>query len=163
MYIEFPHLRHHLSRNCAFVQAAHPLLLSSSHVNLLAYLLLPLCGPEEFDSEEQEKMPEEVQLLPPSKKREADPTIRLVLVETLILLSATISGREVLRDNAVYEVIKVLHKVERDDEVKTAIERLVNLLMRDESQDIKIREVPDDAPSASKDEDEDQDLVVQEM
>lgn len=52
-------------RNCCFVLDKHSLLLSEADV--LPYVLLPLCGPEEFDTEDMENMPMEIQLLPPTK------------------------------------------------------------------------------------------------
>lgn len=149
-------------RNCAFEQDAHTLLLSSGNVNFLPYILLPLCGPEEFDLEEMDKFPEELQLLPPDKERESDASIRLILVETLVLLCRTREGRDLLRSKGVYEIVKVAHKVERDEEVRIAIERLVNLLMRDEVEEPKIAEINTDA-TAKGDEDEDEDMVVQEV
>lgn len=152
----------HWHRNCAFVQEAHPLLLSSGKVNFLPYILLPLCGPEEFDLEEQEKFPDELQLLPPDKQREGDSKIRLMLVETLILLCATRQGREELRNKGVYEIVKVTHKVEPDDEVRVAIERLVNLLMRGEPEEEKIQEINGNGASQAQ-QDEDEDAMVQEV
>lgn len=138
------------------MQEAHPLLLSSGAVNFLPYILLPLCGPEEFDLEEQDKMPSEVQLLGPDKKREQEPTTRLMLVETLILLCASRNGREVLRERGVYEVVKVAHKAERDEDTRIAMERLVNLLMREESSDTKIEEL---SSTVMPKDDEDDSLV----
>jgi len=141
-----------LFRNCAFVTQAHPLLLSSGSVNFLPYILLPLCGPEEFDLEEQDKFPDELQLLPPDKERESDPNIRLMLIETLVLLCGTREGRDHLRAKGVYEIIKVAHKAEREEDTRIAIERLVNMLMRDEEQGPKIQSA-----------DEDEDMVVEEV
>ena len=155
-------------KNCAFVQLAHELLLSSGSINFLPYILLPLCGPEEFDLDEQEKLPEECHFLPPEKERDPDPSVRLMLVETLILLSGTRSGRDTLRAKGVYEVVRTAHKVERDEDVRIAIERVVNLLMRDEGQDTKIEEIPSSnaMPTNGKladDDDDDEDLTVQEV
>lgn len=129
-------------KNCAFVHEAHQLLLSSGkRVNFLPYILLPLCGPEEFELDDMEKLPEEVQFLPPDKKRDPDPSTRLMLVEALILLCRTRSGRDTLRDRGAYPVIKAAHMAEHDDQIRAEMERLVNLLMRDESDDTKIEEV----------------------
>jgi len=78
-------------------------------------------------------MPEEIQLLPETKKREPDARLRLTLCESLVLLTHTRRGREILRDKKVYPVIKMLHKTEPDEDVQDACERIVNMLMRDES------------------------------
>nr|ASF90222.1 hypothetical protein SPAR02212 [Bartheletia paradoxa] len=101
-------------------------------VNALGYILLPLCGPEEFDLEDQDALPPSVQFLPSTTKRERDPVLRLALVESLLLLCTTLYGRENLRARGVYTVVKVAHTVEKDPKVAEAIHRLVNILMRSE-------------------------------
>lgn len=150
-------------KNCAFVTAAHELLLSSGTVNFLPYILLPLCGPEEFELEDQEKLPEECQFLPPDKERDPDPSVRLMLVETLILLCGTRSGRDKLRERGAYEVVRAAHKVEQDEDVRIAIERVVNLLMREEGQDTKIEEISSANGHFKPAEEPDEDLEVQEV
>ena len=52
-------------------------------VNILPALLLPLAGPEEFDDEDTDKLPVELQYLGSDKQREADPEIRKMLIEAL--------------------------------------------------------------------------------
>ena len=52
---------------------------------------MPLAGPEEFDSEDMEKLPLDLQYLPPDKKREEDPDIRIMILETLMIVSLYIS------------------------------------------------------------------------
>ena len=47
-------------------------------------LLLPLAGPEEFDDDDVERLPDDLQYLPPDKEREAESTIRKMLVEALL-------------------------------------------------------------------------------
>lgn len=63
-------------RNCCFDEEHHEWLLSSN-VDILTYLLLPLAGPEEFSDEDNNKLPIDLQYLPETKEREADPDIRL--------------------------------------------------------------------------------------
>ena len=77
-------------------------------------------------------MPDELTLLDPEKKRESDPKLRLAIVDILLLLCGTRSGREKLRKVKVYEVIKKVHLQERDEDIQERIESLVNMLMRDE-------------------------------
>jgi hypothetical protein len=48
--------------------------------------LLPLAGPEEFSSEENDQLPDDLQYLPPDKKREEDADIRCMLIETLMMV-----------------------------------------------------------------------------
>lgn len=72
-------------------------------------------------------------------------------VETLLLLCTTRAGRDFLRSNGVYEIVKTMHLSEKNDKVSLTavfsdskvvdayyqvtehIERLVNLLKRDEA------------------------------
>lgn len=77
-------------------------------------------------------MPAALQFLPASKTREADGALRLMLVETLLLLCTKRWGRDFLRAHGVYEVVRAMHLVEPDENVAEHVERLVNLLKRDE-------------------------------
>ncbi|KAI8852686.1 hypothetical protein BC829DRAFT_384299 [Chytridium lagenaria] len=97
-------------KNCCFevVEGSEGVL--SEELNLAAYVLLPLCGNEDFDED-----------------------IRLMLVETLLLLTQTRPGRDHLRAKRAYPVIKRLHPWERDPEVKDRCERLADMLARDEA------------------------------
>jgi len=138
-------------KNCAFHIPGHKALLSSESemiavppstakapgMEILPYLLLPLAGPEEFDLEDQELLPPALQFLPPSKTREPDSVLRLTHVETLLLLCSTYWGREHLRANGVYQIVRALHENETVDEVSEHVERLVNFLKRDEGRDSK--------------------------
>lgn len=119
-------------KNIAFDTDSHASLLSSSEINILPYLLLPLAGPEEYDDEETAKMPPELQLLPPEKKRDSDTTILTTHLETLLLLSSSPSGRAVMREASVYPFIRECHLHVEDDDVRDACERLVQLLLRPE-------------------------------
>lgn len=100
-----------------------------------------------------------LQFLPDTKKRETDEVLRLTHVETLLLLCTTRSGRDRLRGAGVYEIIRTMYETEKaervsgplllinesfphnsyvDDgwhrpfQVSEHIQRLVNLLKRDE-------------------------------
>jgi hypothetical protein len=55
----------------------------SDAVDLLPKLLLPLAGPEEFDEEDNDKLPIDLQYLGEEKTREQDPDIRKMLLEAL--------------------------------------------------------------------------------
>ena len=94
-----------------------PSKLQAPGIDALPSILLPLAGPEEFDLEDQEKMPAALQFLDSSKTREADPILRLMLVETLLLLCTRRWGRDYLRANGVYEIIRAAHLVETDNKV----------------------------------------------
>ena len=64
----------------------HEKLLFEPEIDLLSRLLLPLAGPEEFDSDEMDKLPEDLQYLPPDKTREPDADIRIMLIETILMV-----------------------------------------------------------------------------
>lgn len=160
-------------KNCAFHKPAHKAMLlqdtekvaippsdvEAPGINMLPYLLLPLAGPEEYDLEEQELLPPELQFLPPTKKREADPVIRLTHIETLLLLCTTFWGREYLRSHGVYEVVRALHHSEKDDKISEHIVRLVAFLKRDEGEDTKHDGVEDLPTTANDSDDEDNQIV----
>lgn len=55
----------------------------NENLDLLSRLLLPLAGPEEFDEEDNEKLPLDLQYLPEDKERESDPNLRLALLQAL--------------------------------------------------------------------------------
>lgn len=63
-------------KNCTFDVENHEWLLSPS-INLLPHLLLPLAGPEEFEQEDIDKLPSELQYLPALKQRNSNPEFRL--------------------------------------------------------------------------------------
>jgi len=66
-----------------FCVVEHHDWLLSDHVDLLPRLLLPLAGTEEFDEDEMEKLPVDLQYLEPDKEREPDADIRRMLVEAI--------------------------------------------------------------------------------
>lgn len=57
--------------------------LLSEEIDILPCLLLPLAGPEQFEEQEMESFPEDLQYLPNDKQRESDPDIRKMLLEAL--------------------------------------------------------------------------------
>ena len=150
------------NRNCAFYTQGHQAILTPESdtvivppsdlrapgIDALQYILLPLAGPEEFDLDIQEQLPEALQFLPPTKKREANAAFRLTHVETLLLLCTTRWGRDYLRMHGVYEVVRALHEQEVNDAVSEHVERLVNLLKRAEgpetTQDLQVEEIEED-------------------
>ncbi|KAF9914175.1 hypothetical protein BX616_008816 [Lobosporangium transversale] len=142
-------------KNASFAVESHPALLDESDINVLPYILLPLCGPEEFDLDDMEGMPEDIQLLPPTKKREADAHLRETLLEALILLTTTRPGRDYLRQKKTYPVIQKMHLAETEEHVQQVAEQIVNMLMRDEA-GAEITEIDDTAtkpPVVEDDED----------
>ncbi|KAI9699499.1 MAG: hypothetical protein M1820_007130 [Bogoriella megaspora] len=145
-------------KNTCFLIASHPTLLSreAEGVNILPYLLLPLMGPEDYSDEDTEGMLEECQLLPPDKEREKDASIIVTHLETLLLLTTTRGGREVLRNIKVYPIVRELHSKVEHEGVREGVDRLVQVLMRDEAER---EEGGSGQGKAEEDEDEDEQIV----
>ncbi|XP_028303404.1 protein HGH1 homolog [Gouania willdenowi] len=118
-------------RNCCFDYTHHEWLLSDA-VDILPFLLLPLAGPEELTEEENEGLPVDLQYLPEDKQREEDPDIRKMLLETLLLLTATKAGRLTLKEKNVYFIMREFDRWEKDVHVSAACEKLIQVLIGDE-------------------------------
>jgi len=73
----------------------------SESVDLLPKLLLPLAGPEEFDEEDNDKLPIDLQYLGEEKSRERDPDIRKIIVEALTQVCV-----DSIRHNYIFFVVK---------------------------------------------------------
>ncbi|KAK0444825.1 hypothetical protein EV421DRAFT_2034839 [Armillaria borealis] len=163
-------------KNCSFHSAGHRAMLTPEDtlaavppspvevpgIDVLPYLLLPLAGPEEFDLEDQEKLPEALQFLPSDKTREPDQVIRLAHVETLLLFCHTRWGRDYMRTHGVYEIIRATHENETVDKISEHIERLVNLLKRDEPSE-QVEKVSEDLASAHIEDEDDEDSKIEEV
>lgn len=116
-------------KNCCFEEDFHEWLLSDE-VDILSHLLLPLAGNEEFDDEDNEKLPLDLQYLPNDKLREEDPDIRFILIEAITQLVAKRPNREFIRNKNTYIILRELHKWEKDRKVLDACENLINILIR---------------------------------
>ncbi|EJF64058.1 hypothetical protein DICSQDRAFT_159976 [Dichomitus squalens LYAD-421 SS1] len=163
-------------KNCAFQTSAHRALLTEDTdkvvvppstveapgINVLPYVLLPLAGPEEFDLEDQEKLPPALQFLPPTKVREPDPVLRQTHVETLLLLCTTHWGREYLRNHGVYEIVRALHENEEVVVVAEHVLRLVNLLKREEGDDT-VHDGADVLAPSTQEVSDDEDTKIEEL
>jgi len=125
-------------KNVAFEVPSHPLFLSEDEINALPYLLLPLTGNEEYDEEDTLDMLPDLQLLPPDKNRDSDPSIIQTHVETLMLLTTTREGRDTLRAIRVYPIIRETHLHVENEDVREVCERLVQVLMRGEEGDEEV-------------------------
>ncbi|OMH83509.1 Protein HGH1-like protein [Zancudomyces culisetae] len=117
-------------KNVCFDLEAHERLLHE--LNILPYILLPLCGNDEYDENDMDGMPDEVQFLGDDKKIETDPALRNSLLEALILLCTKRSSREYLREKKVYSILRQLHLKETNQQALEAIDRLVQFLMNEE-------------------------------
>lgn len=132
-------------KNCCFDTEDHEWLLSPD-IDILSYLLLPLAGPEEFDDEDNDKLPISLQYLPETKEREPDLDIRIMLLEALHQLCATKKGREILREKNTYVILREYHKWEDNKTALLACENVVDILIRTEEEigldNLKDVEVP---------------------
>ncbi|KIM33022.1 hypothetical protein M408DRAFT_326691 [Serendipita vermifera MAFF 305830] len=160
-------------KNCAFIQEAHKMMLSSEKetfplsfvdkpvpgLDILPRILLPLAGPEEFELEDIDLLLPELQFLPDTKIREKDPILRATHLESLILLCTTRWGRETQRKSGVYEIVKMMHESEADDTVLNLIDRLVNLLKRDEDPNEQAESKDSGAVLGGNESDEDEKIV----
>ncbi|XP_055656077.1 protein HGH1 homolog [Falco biarmicus] len=118
-------------RNCCFEAEDHEWLLSEE-VDILPFLLLPLAGPEEFPEDEMERLPVDLQYLPQDKQREEEPDIRKMLLEAIMLLTATKAGRHIVREKGTYLILRELHRWEQEPDVLAACEKLIQVLIGDE-------------------------------
>lgn len=119
-------------KNCCFNYDHHEHLLQSPEIDILSRLLLPLAGPEEFDAEDTDKLPDDLQYLPPTKEREEDADIRSMLIETLMLLASRKSNRDYIKEKNAYVIMRELHKWETDSKAKAVCEKFVQILISDE-------------------------------
>ncbi|XP_055903380.1 protein HGH1 homolog [Eupeodes corollae] len=138
-------------KNICFDPVYHHVILNDKD-DILYCLLYPLAGPEEFDEEENEKFPMELQFLGEDKTREEDPDLRKMILESLLQLCATKKYRELLRAKGTYEILREYHKWEakigKDNEALLACENVVDILIRKEEEigldNLKEIEVPED-------------------
>lgn len=144
-------------RNCCFESEYHSWLLSDE-VDILPKLLLPLADGTEYDDEDNDKLPLELQYLPEDKRREEDPDIRCMLLEALIQLCSRKENRVYVREKNTYVILRELHKWEEDRKALLACENLVDILIRTEEEigeeDLKNVEVPGDLQEKFKEMDE---------
>lgn len=126
-------------KNAAFDIQSHPALLAGADepdaVNILPYILLPLMGSEDYSDEDMDGMLEDLQLLPPDKRRESDAEIIKTHLDTLTLLTTTRQGRDKLRDIKAYPIVRNVHLHVEDEDVREACDRFVQVTMRDEEGD----------------------------
>ena len=119
-------------KNVSFSVSSHPTLLSPP-LSILPYVLLPLAsGCDSYSESETDQMLEELQFLESDKKREPKSNILVTHLETLLLLTTTREGREMLREAGCYFVVRELHLAVENEDVREGCDRLVQVLMRDE-------------------------------
>lgn len=152
-------------KNCAFDADFAWWLLNE--LDITKHLLYPLHGPEELEAENRTGLEPELWLEGPEKVREPDRDVRLLLVETLLLLCATgRKSRETLRAKRTYVILKTMDLAEEDADVSSRIDECVQYLRRDEEGMAEVGEGDGDggtptgnllalpAPQASEEEDD---------
>lgn len=147
-------------KNVAFDVPSHPSFFSEDDIHIFPYILLPIMGSEEYDPDEMLSMLPELQLLPPDKEREYDPTIIQTHVETLMLFTTTRRGRDHMREIKVYPVIREVHARVKDEGVRVACERLVQVLMLDDEVEENGKETEHRAQIEQEEDDDDQVVEV---
>ncbi|CAD5121627.1 DgyrCDS10121 [Dimorphilus gyrociliatus] len=135
-----------LMHNLCWQKELHEWLLTDNSVGILTRLLEPLAGPEEFDDDEMEKLPIELQYLPGDKKREPVAEIRKLLIQTIHRLTVTKFGRDFIKDNGAYYILRELHKVEEHPGVMNVLESCIYCLIQDieDKDDLDKVEIPSD-------------------
>ncbi|KAL4222372.1 Protein hgh1 [Mactra antiquata] len=137
-------------KNCCFDTEYHDWLLSEE-VDLLPRLLLPLAGPEEFDDDDMDKLPDMLQYLPEDKQRESEPYIRKMLTEAILQLCATKKGRHYVKEKNTYVIMREYYAWERKQDPFNEISamNLIDVLISDEpseefGENLKEVEIPED-------------------
>jgi hypothetical protein len=139
-------------KNVGFEIDSHARLMASDEVNILPYIMLPVMGSEEYDYEDTEGMLDDLQLLSPDKEREQDPEILKTHLETLLLLTTTRRGRDLLRAVKLYPIIRETHLHVDDEDVQDICDRIVQVIMRDEEDDEKVKQTKQEALEIGADE-----------
>jgi len=121
-------------KNCLFDTEKQMDLLKNKSINILSAILLPLTLPENkgLNKEDIDKLPEKLKNLDGKHKIEPEIEIRVTLLESILLLCVTREGREYLRENGVYPLIRELDKESKNDKVTDVAYRIVDMLMREE-------------------------------
>jgi hypothetical protein len=129
-----------LLKNCFMDEASHAALLNPD-LHLLPELLRPIIGNEPFlhgESEYKGIDPAVRAMMTPDKRREADPQIRVLVYEILLLCARHKPSRMLLRSQAIYPILRHAHDAEKADsdpaarELDELLEQLVPFFILDE-------------------------------
>lgn len=113
-------------------------------------------GGEEYSDEDTAGMLDDLQLLPPDKEREKEAEIVKTHLETLLLLTTTREGRDLLRRIKVYPIVRETHLHVDNEEVREACDRVVQVIMRDEEGE---REAEGEKKVVEVEHDEDEQII----
>ena len=126
--LEFQKGIYSILRNCCFDVDQHILFLTDFY---LTFVLWPLYQVDCIDENEGECFPWKEDLVS-GKQRIQDSELKILLIDTLILLATTRTGRETLRSRNCYFILRELDLAETEEKVKLATDEIVQLLIRDE-------------------------------
>lgn len=123
-------------KNCLFETDYHGAILRKELdddfiITTLAGRLLD--NQSKLSEAEREKLPVELQLLD-ELQAEPDTIIRSILIECLIILATTREGRDTIRAKEIYPILREWHLLEPITDLKLLVEKVVELLIRDEEQ-----------------------------
>lgn len=127
-------------KNCLFETDHHAAILEKEIED--DFIITALAGrlldsKSRLSEEERTNLPVELQLLD-DLVAEPDMVIRSILIESLIILGTTRSGRDAMRAKGIYPILREWHLLESDRDMKGLIEELVGLLIRDEGNGVEI-------------------------
>lgn len=125
-----------LIKNCLFETNWHAAIFVKEKTD--DFLITTLAGrlldaASNLDEGERDKLPVELQLLE-NLQAESDLVIRSIIIESFIILATTREGRDVIRSKGIYPIFREWHKLEPVGEMKRLIEKMVELIIRDEQQ-----------------------------
>jgi len=110
-----------------------------------------------------DKLPVDLQYLDEDIEMEADSDIRLMLVETLMLLCNRKQDRTFVRDSSTYIVLRELHKVEmaeaRESEINRIIQQVIDIMISDDADVDDIRtdvDIPEEVQTKLNDQTEEE-------
>ncbi|KAF2069313.1 hypothetical protein CYY_009366 [Polysphondylium violaceum] len=120
-------------RNCCFSEIHHDYLISEK-IDIFTKILLPIRGSGKFDDDDMEGMNSILHNvnLPIDYLIEQDRECKRMLVESLVFLTGTRKLRVHMRKIKVYPVLRDFFKDETDDDIKESVEKVVELIIRDE-------------------------------
>eukprot|EP01132_Coremiostelium_polycephalum_P009329 gene9329-11442_t len=141
-------------RNCCYSEIHHDYILND--IGILSTLILPIRGSDQLTDDEMNGLDiiYHNKSIPSDNKRESDLECRKMLIDSLVFLTGTKKARVFMRDSKVYPIIRNYYNSESDEYIRDNIEKVVEILLRDEepdgvqsSQEKKISELEDeDAP-----------------
>ena len=129
-----------LLKNC-FIEESHHGALLEQGLGLMPLILRPILGPEPFLHGESEYAgidPRVRDQLTPDKRRDADPHLRVIVYEILLLCAKVKPSRILLKSQAIYPILRHAHDAEKADsdpaalELDDLLEQLVPFFILDE-------------------------------